>query len=235
MFDSNCCFLTHIQISQEAGQVVWCSYLFKNFPQFVVIYTVKGLSVVNEAEVDVFLEFPCFFYEPTDSGNLISGFSASLKPYLSIWNFSVHILLIPSLKDFEHYFASRKCVQFYGGLDTLWHCLSLGLKWKQLFPFCGHCWHFKICWYIEWSSAGIPSSPLALFVAMLPKAHLTSHSRMSGSRWVTTPWWLSGSLRSFLYGPSVYSCHLFLVSSVSVRSLPFMSFIVTILGVMFPW
>ena len=128
MFDSNCCFLTHIQISQEAGQVVWCSYLFKNFPQFVVIYTVKGLSVVNEAEVDVFLEFPCFFYEPTDSGNLISGFSASLKPYLSIWNFSVHILLIPSLKDFEHYFASRKCVQFYGGLDTLWHCLSLGLK-----------------------------------------------------------------------------------------------------------
>ena len=96
--------------------------------QLLVIYTVKGLSVVDEADVDVFLEFPCFFYEPTDIHNLISGSSASLKPYLCIWNFSIYILLIPSLKDFEHYFASMKCVQFYGGLDTLWHCLSLGLE-----------------------------------------------------------------------------------------------------------
>ena len=93
----------------------------------------------------------------------------------------------------------------------------------------GHCWVFQICWHIEcstltassfriWkSSTGISSPPLALFIAMLPKAHLTSHSSMSGSRWVITPSWLSGSWRSFLYSCSVYSCHLFLISSASVR------------------
>ena len=76
MSGSNCCFLTHIQISQEAGKVVWCSHLLKNYPQFVVIHIVKGFSVGSEAEVDVFLEFSCFFYDPTDVGNLISGSSA---------------------------------------------------------------------------------------------------------------------------------------------------------------
>ena len=69
MSGSNCCFLTCIQVFQEAGKVVCYSYLFKNFPQFVVIYTVKGFSIVNEAEVDVFLEFSCFFYDPVDVGN----------------------------------------------------------------------------------------------------------------------------------------------------------------------
>ena len=95
----------------------------------------------------------------------------------------------------------------------------------DLFQSCGHCWVFQICWHIQcstftassfriWnSSTGIPSPPLALFVVMLPKAHLTSHSRMSGSRSVITPLWLSGSWRSFLYSSSVYSCHLFLISS----------------------
>ena len=86
--------------------MVWYSQLFKNFPQFVVIYRVKGFSVVHEAEVDAFLEFPCFFYEPTDVGNLISDSSAFSKSSLYIWNFSVYILLKPSLKDSEHYFAS---------------------------------------------------------------------------------------------------------------------------------
>ena len=107
-----------------------------------------------------------------------------------------------------------------------------------LLQLCGHCWVFQICWHIEcssftassfriWnSSTGIPSPPLAAFVVMLPKAHLTSHSRMSGSGWVITPLWLSGSWRSFLYGFYVYSCHLFLISSASVRSTPFLSFIV---------
>ena len=103
---------------------------------------------------------------------------------------------------------------------------------------CGHCWVFQICWHIEcstftapsfrvWnSSTGIPSPPLALFiVVMLPKAHLISHSKTSGSRWVITPSWLSGSLRSFLYSYSVYSCHLFLISSAYFRSIPFLSFI----------
>ena len=108
----------------------------------------------------------------------------------------------------------------------------------ELFPSCGHCWVFQICWHIEcstftassfriWnSSTGIPSHPLVLFIVMLPKAHLTSHSRMSGSRWVITSSWLSGSWRSSLYSSSVYSCHLFLISSASVRSKPFLSFIV---------
>ena len=106
----------------------------------------------------------------------------------------------------------------------------------DLFQFCGHCWVFQVCWHIEcstftassfriWnSSTGMPSPPLALFVVMLPKAHLTSHSRISGSRWVITPSWLSGSW-SFLYSSSVYSCHLFLISYASVRSRPFLSFI----------
>ena len=93
---SNCGFLTCI--SQEAGQVVWCSHLFKNFPQFALIHTVKGFSIVNEADIDVFLEFSCFLYDPTDVGNLISGSSAFSKSSLKIWKFSVHILLKPSLE-----------------------------------------------------------------------------------------------------------------------------------------
>ena len=106
MSGSNCCFLTCMQISQEAGKVVWYSHLLKNFPQFFVIYTVKGFSVVNKAEVDVFLEFSCFFYDPADAGSLISGSSAFSKSSLNIWKFSVHVLLNPSLENFEHYFAS---------------------------------------------------------------------------------------------------------------------------------
>ena len=106
MSSSNCCFLTCIQISQEAGQVVWYSHLLKNFPQFVVIHTVKGFSIVNEAEVDVFLEFSCFFYDLMDVGNLISGSSAFSKSSLNIWKLMVHILLKPVLENFEYYFAS---------------------------------------------------------------------------------------------------------------------------------
>ena len=95
---SNCCFLTCIQISQEAGKVVWYSHLLKYFPQFVVIHTVKGLSVLNEAEVDVFLELSCFFNDPADVGNLISGSSAFSKSNLNMWKFKVHTLLKPGLK-----------------------------------------------------------------------------------------------------------------------------------------
>ena len=103
MSSSNCCFLTCIQVAQEADKVVWYYHLFKNFPQFVVIHTVKGFGVVNEAEVDVFMEFSCFFYDPTDVGNLISGTSAFSKSSLHIWKFSVHILLKSSLENFEHH------------------------------------------------------------------------------------------------------------------------------------
>ena len=95
----NCCFLTCIQVSQETDRVVWYSHRFKNFPQFVVIHTTKGFSIVNEAEVDVFLELSCFFNDPMDVGNLISDSSASSKPSLYIRKFSVPALLKPSLKD----------------------------------------------------------------------------------------------------------------------------------------
>ena len=91
MSGSNCCFLTCIQSSQEAGKVVWYSHLFKNFPQFAVIQTVKGFGIINKAEVDVFLELSCFFYDPMDVGNLISGSSAFSKSSLNIWKFTVHV------------------------------------------------------------------------------------------------------------------------------------------------
>ena len=112
----------------------------------------------------------------------------------------------------------------------------------DLFQSCGHCWVFQICWHVGVStftassfriwknSTGIPSLPLALFVVMLPKAHLTSHSRMSCSRLVATPSWLSRSWKPFLYSSFVYSCHLFLISFTYVRSLPFLSFLVPILA-----
>ena len=102
--NSNCCFLTGIQISQEAGKVVWYSYLLKNFPQFVVIHTVKGFGIVNKAEIDVFLELSCFFDDAADVGNLISGSSAFSKTSLNIWKFTVHVLLKPGLENFERYF-----------------------------------------------------------------------------------------------------------------------------------
>ena len=105
MSGSNCCLLTHIQISQEAGKVVWYSHLL-NFSQFVVIHTVKGFGIVNKAEVDVFLKFSCFFNDPIDVGNLISGSSTFSKSSLNIWKFSVHILLKPGLENVERYFAS---------------------------------------------------------------------------------------------------------------------------------
>ena len=95
-----------MQVSQKASKVVWYFHFFKNFAQFVVIHTVKGSSIVNEAGVDVFLELICLFCNPTDVGNLISGSSAFSKSSLYIWKFSVHMLLKPGLKDFKYYLAS---------------------------------------------------------------------------------------------------------------------------------
>ena len=210
---SNCCFLTCIQISQEIGQVVWYSHLFKNFPQFVVIHTVKGFGVVNKA--DVFLEFSCLFDDLTDVGNFISGSSAFSKSRLNIWNFLVHVLLKPSLEHFEHYFASvwDECncvvVWTFFGIAFLWDwnenwpfpVLWPLLSFPSLLSFPNlhiECSTFTASYFKIWNcSAGISSPPLTLFIVMLPKAHLTSHSRMSGSRWVITPSWLSGSLRFF--------------------------------------
>ena len=130
MSGSNCCFLTCTQVSQEASKMVWYFHLFKNFLQ-LVIHTVKGFGIVNEAEVDVFLGF---FDDPTDAGNLTSGSSAFFKSSLNIWKFSVHALLKPSLENFEHYF------------DRLWNeCnfveawtffgIALFLGWNENWPF----------------------------------------------------------------------------------------------------
>ena len=103
----NCCFLPCIQVSQEAGQVVWYSHLLKNFPQFIVIHTVQGFGIVNKAEIDVFLELSCFFYDPADVSNLISGSSAFSKSSLNIWKFTVHILSITPSKSM-HVVANGK-------------------------------------------------------------------------------------------------------------------------------
>ena len=133
MSSSNCCFLTCIQVSQEAGQMVWYAHLFQNFPQFIVIHTVKVFGIVNKAEVDVFLELSCFFDDPEDVGYLISGSSAFSKSSLNIWKFTFHILLQLVLEDFEYYLTSvwDECNCAYFG--HFWHCLSLGLVCKLTF------------------------------------------------------------------------------------------------------
>ena len=134
MSSSNCCLLTCMQISQEAGQVVWYSHLFKIFPQFVVIHTVKGFGIFNKAEVDVFVAFSCFFDDPVDVGNLISGSSAFSESNLNIWKLTVHILLKPGLENFYHYFASMwaECncavVWTFFGIAFLW-------DWNENWPF----------------------------------------------------------------------------------------------------
>ena len=148
------------------------------------------VNIVSEAEVDVSLEFSCFFCDPMDVGDLISGSSDFSKSNLNIKKLSVHVLLKPNLENFENYFASMweewNCAiaGAFFGIAFLWD----GMK-TDLFQSCGHCWVFQIGWHIEcstltassfriWnSSAGIPSLSLALFVAMLPKTHLTSPPR----------------------------------------------------------
>ena len=155
-----------------------------------------------------------------------SGSSRFTYCWSLAWRILSITLLTCEISAIVRYFEHSLALPFFG----------IGMK-MGLFQSCGHGWVSQICWHIEcstftaasfriWnSSAGIPSPPLALLLVMLPKAHLTSHSRMSGSRWVITPPWLSGSWRSFLYSSSAYSYHLFLISSASVRSIPFLSFI----------
>ena len=123
---SKCCFLTCIQVSQEAGKVVLYFHLLKNFPQLIVIHTVKGFGIVNKAEVNVFLELSFFFCDPVGVGNLVSSSSAFSKFSLNIWKFTVHLLLKPSLENFEHYFASLwdvcNCV-------VVWTFFDIALLW----------------------------------------------------------------------------------------------------------
>ena len=145
-----------------------------------MIHTAKGFSIVNKAEVDIFLEVSCFFND-NECWQFTSGFSAFFKLSLNIWKFTVHVLLKPDLENFEHYFASMwdecKCA-------VVWTFFSIPFLWDgmktDLFQSCGHCYVFQICWHIEcstftassfriWnSSTGILSPPLALFVVMLP-------------------------------------------------------------------
>ena len=180
MSNSNCCFFP---VSQETGKVVWYSHLFKNFPQFTVIHTIKGFSVVNEAEVDVFLEPSCFFFDPVDIGNFIFGSSAFSKSSLNIWKSSVHVLLKPNFENFEQYFASMwdEC-----NCEVIWTLFGIAFLWDW-----NENWSFPVLWLLLrfpyllafwvhtltessfsiWSSsAGSPSPPLALFVLMLPTA-----------------------------------------------------------------
>ena len=205
-------------------------------------FTVKGFSVVNKAEVDGFSgslwlflwSNRCWHWSLVPLPFLSPGWTSGNSRFLHCWNLYWRILSI-SL----HVWDECNCVVIWTffGIDFPWH-------WNEtdLFQSCGHCWVFQICWHIECStftdpsfriwntSTGILSPPLALLVVMLSRAHMTSGSRMSGSRWVITLSWLSGSWRSFLYSSSVYSYHLFLISSASVRSIPFLSFIVPILA-----
>ena len=147
-----------------------------------------------------------FFNDPVDVGNLISGSSAFPKSSLIIWKFMVHVLLKPCLENFEHCFASMwaecNCVVVWTifGIVFLWDWMKPDLFWS-----CGHCWVFQICWHIEcstftassfriWNSSnGIPSPTSVLFIVRLPKVYLSSYLKMSDSRWVITPSWLSGS------------------------------------------
>ena len=134
MSSSNYCFLFCMQISQEAGQVVWYSHLFQNCPEFIVIHTVKGFGIVNKAETDVFLELSCFFNDSSDVGNLISGSSAFSKTSVNIWKFTVHVLLKPGLENFEQYITSvwdgYNCVVVWAffGIAFLWN-------WNENWPF----------------------------------------------------------------------------------------------------
>ena len=173
-----------------------------------MIHTVKGFGIVNKAEIDVFLKLSCFRHDPADIGNLISGSFAFSKTSLNFRKFMVHILLKPGLENFEHYFTSMwdecNCAVVWAifGIAFLW-------DWNENWPFpvlwpllsFPNLWHiecstFTVLSFRIWnSSTGILSPPLALFVVMLSKAHLTSHSSMSGSRSVITPTWLSGSWR----------------------------------------
>ena len=129
---------TCIQISQEADQVVWYSHLLKNFPQFVVIHIVKDFGVVNKAEVDVFLELSCFFDDPMDVGNLMSGSSAFSKCSLNICKFMVQVLLKPGLENFEHYFTNMwdecNCV-------VVWTFFGMAFLWDW-----NENWHFSVLW-----------------------------------------------------------------------------------------
>ena len=179
-----------------------------------------------------------FFWNSLAIWSLLFFPSAFSESSLNIWKFTVHVLLKPGLENFEHYFASMwdEC-----NCAVVWAFFGIAFLWDW-----NENWSFPVLWpllsfpnlltyWVQYltassirllnSSIRIPSPPLTLLVVMLPKAHLTSNSRMSGSRWVITPSWLSGSLRAFLFSSYMYFCHLFFISYGPVRSIPFLSFV----------
>ena len=175
MSHSNCCFLTCIQVSQETGKVFWYSSLFKNFPQYAVIHTAKGFGVVNEAQVDIFLELPCFLHIPTNVGNwflvplpfINPIYTPSSSQFTYYWSLAWRILSISLL--------ACEISTLYGSLNILWYCPSLELKWKLTFSspvatavfqiYCPiECITLTVSSFRSWnSSAGIPSPPPAVF------------------------------------------------------------------------
>ena len=196
--------------------MVWFSHLFQNFPQFTVIHVIKGFGIVNKAEIDVFLELFCFFYDPANVGNLVPlpflkpAWTSGSSLFTYCWSLAWRILNITLL-------ASVRWVQLCSSLSIFGITFLWDWNENWLFPFLWPLLGFPnlLAYWVQHfhsiifqdlnSSTGIPSPPLALFVVMLSKSHLTSHSRMSGSRWMITPLWLSGSWRSFLYSSSMYS------------------------------
>ena len=154
MSSSNCCFLTCLLVCQEAGNVAWYSICLRISP-FFVIYTVPGFSVVSEAELDVFMKFSSFFYEPTDVGNFIFGFTAFSKSSLYIWMLLIHILLKPSLMGFEHYFANmwNEC-----NCGVVWTLFVIALLWDW-----NENWPFPVLWpLLSFSKfAGVLSAALS--------------------------------------------------------------------------
>ena len=134
MSSSNCCFLACVQVSQEAGQVVWYSHLLK----FTVIHTIKGFGIVYKADRDVFLELFCFFHDPADVGNLISGSPSFSKTSLNIWKFTVHVLLKPGLENFENYFTS---MWDEGNCAVVWAFFGIAFLLDQ-----NENWPFPVLW-----------------------------------------------------------------------------------------
>ena len=170
MYDSNCRFLTYMQTFQETGKEIWYSHFLKNFPQFVLVHTVKGFSIVSKADRNVFWDFLAFSMIQWT----LAIWSLVHQTSLYIWKFSVHVVLKLSLKDFEHYLASKwdECNCMIGW-TFLWNCLSFGLEWKLTFSsavataaFSTFCWHiecstftasfFRIFKWLSWNSISSP-------------------------------------------------------------------------------
>ena len=189
--------MIHILVSRETSKMVWYSHLFQSFPWFIMTHIVEGFGIVDETEVDVFLEFPSFLYDPVNVGYLIFGSSSFSKPSLGIWMFLVLIMLNPRMQDFRHDLTSMGNECNCPMVNTSFSMTLLG-NWDEDWPF-PVLWVFQICWHVECntlmassfmvlnSSTQIPSHPLVLLTAVVPKALLTLLSRISDSGWLITP------------------------------------------------